>query len=166
MPAAPDGRPLADFGLRLLAHMIDGAIVYAVAFALYVPVLVVLIYQGALDTSPSGVSEQGDLVRTVLVIEAGLVLLLLVGYFVYYVEMLYRSGQTVGKRAMKLRVVPLRPGAPLTRGMAAKRYLVEHVGGTIVPLFALLDGLWQLRDPYQRTLHDKYAGTVVVKVSP
>ena len=42
--------------------------------------------------------------------------------------MMYRSGQTVGKRAMKIRVVPIDPAATLTRAMAAKRYLVEFVG--------------------------------------
>ena len=165
VPAAPDGRPLADFGLRLLAHMIDGAVVYAVVFVLYVPVLLVLILRGDLD--PAASTGPDDLVVTVLLIEAGLALLLLVGYFVYYVEMMHRRGQTLGKRAMKIRVVPLRPGTPLTRGMAAKRYLVECLGGTLVPFFALLDGLWQLKDrPYQQTLHDKFAGTVVVKVHP
>ena len=167
VPVAPDGRPLADFGLRLLAHMIDGAIVYAVVFLLYLPVLAVLFHRGALEISPTGTTGVDELVTTVLLVEVGLAVLLLVGYFVYYVEMLTRRGQTVGKRAMKIQVVPLEPGAALTRGMAAKRYLVEYVAGTVVPLFAVLDGLWQLRDePYQQTLHDKFARTVVVKVSP
>jgi uncharacterized RDD family membrane protein YckC len=50
--------------------------------------------------------------------------------------------------------------------MAAKRYLVENVGGTLVPFLFYLDGLWQLWDkPYQQTLHDKFAQTVVVKVA-
>ncbi len=54
----------------------------------------------------------------------------------------------------------------LTRGMAAKRYLVENVAGMLVPFLVYLDGLWQLWDkPYQQTLHDKFARTVVVKVS-
>ena len=43
--------------------------------------------------------------------------------------MMYRRGQTLGKKLMKLQVVPLDPAATLTRGMAAKRYLVEFVGG-------------------------------------
>ena len=68
---------------------------------------------------------------------------------------------------MKIKVVPLAPGATLTRGMAAKRYLVEFPGGIFVPFFSYVDGLWQLWDkPYQQTLHDKFAQTVVVKVAP
>jgi uncharacterized RDD family membrane protein YckC len=91
---------------------------------------------------------------------------MLVGYYVYYVEMMYRSGQTVGKKVMKVRVVPIDPHGTLTRTMAAKRYVVEFIGGIVIPFFSYLDGLWQLWDkPYQQTLHDKYAQTVVVKVS-
>jgi hypothetical protein len=64
-----------------------------------------------------------------------------------------------------VRVVPADPGRALTRGMAAKRYLVENGAGTVLPFFVYLDGLWQLWDPYQQTLPDKAAQTVVVKVS-
>jgi hypothetical protein len=64
-------------------------------------------------------------------------------------------------------VIPLDPADRLTRGMAAKRWLVQYVAGTILPLFSYLDGLWQLWDkPYLQTLHDKFAQTVVIKVSP
>jgi uncharacterized RDD family membrane protein YckC len=108
----------------------------------------------------------GDFVGPLLLIELGLVLLVLAANYVYYVEMLYRSGQTVGKRVMKVRVVPIDPAAILTRTMAAKRYLVEFIGGGFIPFFSFLDGLWQLWDkPYQQTLHDKFAQTVVIKVS-
>ena len=80
--------------------------------------------------------------------------------------MMHRSGQTLGKRIMKIRVVPLDPAGSLTRGMAAKRYLVQFPAGMFVPFFSYLDGLWQLWDkPYQQSLHDKFARTVVVKVS-
>ena len=80
--------------------------------------------------------------------------------------MLLRSGQTIGKKALKIRVVPLDPAATLTRGMLAKRYLIEFVVGVVVPFFQYLDGLWQLWDkPYLQTLHDKVAETVVIKVS-
>ena len=37
----------------------------------------------------------------------------------------------------------------------------------VVPFLALVDGLWQLNDkPYRQTLHDKAAGTIVIKVAP
>jgi uncharacterized RDD family membrane protein YckC len=103
----------------------------------------------------------------ILLLEGAVFLLGLLAYYVYAVEMMYRSGQTVGKKAMKIRIVPIDPARTLTRGMAAKRYLIEYVAGTFVPFLSYLDGFWQLWDkPYQQTLHDKVAQTVVVKVLP
>ena len=84
----------------------------------------------------------------------------------YDVEYMHRSGQTLGKKVMKIRVMPIDPSRTLTRGMAVKRYLVQFVACAFVPFLSYVDGLWQLWDkPYQQTLHDKAAQTVVVKVS-
>jgi uncharacterized RDD family membrane protein YckC len=170
VPLAPDGRPLADFGSRLLAHLIDGAILTGVAMVIFVPIMVLAVFvllprMSGPATGPDPVFA--ELFLPFLLIELGLLLLLLAGYYIYFVEMMHRGGQTVGKKAMKLRVVPLEPGAVLTRGMAAKRYLVEFPAGIFVPFFSYVDGLWQLWDkPYQQTLHDKFAKTVVIKVAP
>ena len=171
-PLSPGGQPLADFGTRLLAVLIDSAIVTGIAMIVFTPALFFFVFtrmDEIMATEP-GVAPRpdvfGDFVGPLLLLEAGLILLLLVAYYVYYVEMMYRSGQTVGKKVVGIRVVPADPQRRLTRGMAAKRYLVENVAGTLVPLFVYLDGLWQLWDkPYQQTLHDKVAQTVVVKVS-
>jgi uncharacterized RDD family membrane protein YckC len=174
VPLAPDGRPLADFGTRLLAHLIDGAILGGIAMVIFVPVLVLVSFSlmpDFADQAATGVTTTedvfGDFFLPLILIELGFFLLLLAGYYIYFVEMMYRSGQTVGKKAMKIRVVPLEPGTPLTRGMAAKRYSIEFLVGFAVPFFSYVDGLWQLWDkPYQQTLHDKVAKTVVVKVAP
>ncbi len=170
VPVAPDGRPLADFGTRLLAHLIDGAILTAIGLVILVPVVLVLVFNAMPDFADPGAAPAdpfGDFFLPLLLVELGFILLVLAGYYVYYVEMMYRGGQTVGKRSMKIQVVPLAPGATLTRGMAAKRYLIEFPVGIIVPFFSYLDGFWQLWDkPYQQTLHDKAAGTVVIKVAP
>jgi len=67
---------------------------------------------------------------------------------------------------VEIRAIPLPPGAPLTRGAAAKRWGVYQIVGAIVPVFSWVDGLWQLWDkPFQQCLHDKAAGTVVVKLT-
>jgi uncharacterized RDD family membrane protein YckC len=176
VPAAPDGRPLADFGTRLLAHLIDTAILTGVAVVLFLPVIFVFVFRLLPDLTDAAAGTEptvtaNDVVTEffvpLLLIEFGLFVVLLAGYYVYFVEMMYRSGQTVGKKLMKIRVVPLAPGATLTRGMAAKRYLVEFPAGMFVPFFSYVDGLWQLWDkPYQQTLHDKAAKTVVIKVAP
>jgi uncharacterized RDD family membrane protein YckC len=163
-PLSPAGVPLADAGTRILAYLIDLALLSAVTTVIALPVAFVVMFKvifPAQDDSFSGV------VLPMLLLEAGIVLFVLLAYYLYAVEYMLRSGQTIGKRLMKIRVVPLDPSRRLTRWMATKRYLVEWGVGVIVPLFHYLDGLWLVWDkPYQQTLHDKAAGTVVVKVSP
>jgi len=176
VPVAPDGRPLADFGTRLLARLIDAAILAGISMVILVPTMFVVsfslmpAYTGAEQTYGTGTPVGFDFLEfmlPILLIELGLLVLILAGYYVYYVEMMFRTGQTVGKRLMKIKIVPIQPGVTLTRGMAAKRYAIEFIGGVFVPFFTYLDGLWQLWDkPYLQTLHDKVAKTVVVKVAP
>jgi uncharacterized RDD family membrane protein YckC len=162
--------PLADFGARLAAYVIDVALLGVASIIVAVPAAIVLFRslpdpdQFAYDDSPRRVLT--EFVAPLLLFEAGLFVFILVAYYFYAVEYMHHSGQTLGKKAMKIRVVPIDPRLTLTRGMAAKRYLVEYGGGAVVPFFSYLDGLWQLWDkPYQQTLHDKVARTVVVKVS-
>ncbi|RZU50574.1 RDD family protein [Krasilnikovia cinnamomea] len=170
---SPAGQPLADFATRLLAYLIDAAILTGALMVVFMPILILMISRMSDVTATvdpyAGPTEFPDLFSEfflpVLLVELGLFVLALAAYYVYYVEMMYRSGQTVGKKALKIRVVPLDPAATLTRGMAARRYLVAYVGGTLVPMLGWLDGLWQLWDkPFQQTLHDKAGQTVVVKV--
>jgi uncharacterized RDD family membrane protein YckC len=174
---SPGGWPLADFGTRLLAALIDGLIMGAVGAVISVPLFIYAFSQMSdlfpTTTDPVTGEPQPDPSKLfdgffshVLLLELGLGVVLLAVYYVYYVEMAYRSGQTVGKRVMKIRIIPIDPTAQLTRGMAAVRYLIEFVAATFVPFLPYLDGLWQLWDkPYQQTLHDKAAKTVVIKVS-
>ena len=170
-PLSPGGQPLADFGTRLLAYLIDAAIITAVLSVLALPVMGIFFatqFDKLSTMDPYGPQPDvfRDFIGPLLLIELGLIVAVMAIYYVYNVEMMFRSGQTVGKKAMKVRVVPLDPAATLTRTMAAKRYLVEYIGGVLIPFFNYLDGLWQLWDkPYQQTLHDKFAQTVVIKVS-
>ena len=171
---SPGGAPLADFGSRLLAAIIDGAILTGVAMIVVLPVFLIFFFTRMTDVinstdpttgQPDPATVFSGFVLPLILLELGLVAFTLVIYYFYYVEMLFRSGQTVGKKALKIRIVPLNPSATLTRGMAAKRYLVEFGVSVLVPFFQYLDGLWQLWDkPYQQTLHDKAAKTVVIKV--
>jgi uncharacterized RDD family membrane protein YckC len=168
---SPAGQPLADFGSRLLAWLIDSTILSAVAAVVALPAFLALFFvvlRPDIDSSSVDNSAlPGHFVVALLLFEAGFFAFALALQYVYEVEMMYRSGQTVGKRVMKLRVVPIDPTQPLTRRIAATRYLIQFVIGAIVPLFSFIDGLWQLWDsrPYRQTLHDKVAQTVVIKVS-
>jgi uncharacterized RDD family membrane protein YckC len=86
--------------------------------------------------------------------------------FTLYVVLLHGSmGQTLGKKALGIKVVKL-DGSPCDYAVAAKRALVYPIAG-IVPyvggLIALLNGLWPLWDSQRQSLGDKVGGTYVVK---
>lgn len=181
-PTAPGGAPLAEFGDRLLAYLIDLAILGGVSTIFILPAVA---YQTALmvewqtdfadryGAPGSPEPDPGEVLRELLSTMApvlwlylGAIALTIAAAYVYRVEMMWRTGQTVGKRAMGLRVVRLDPATPLTRAVATKRWLVDSVAVQLVPLLGLLDGLWQLWDrPYRQCLHDKAAGTTLVKVA-
>jgi uncharacterized RDD family membrane protein YckC len=169
-PLSPAGQPLASFTDRLLAYLIDAGIFLAVVMVLALPAIVIFIVAvaGDFEVAPDGTLTGpgfADFFVPFLLLEAGVFGVSLVLSYVYYVEMMFRSGQTYGKKAMRIKVVPLDPDATLRRSHAAKRWFVFHVAGALVPFLSYLDGLWQLWDkPYLQCLHDKFAQTVVVKV--
>ncbi|SBT52393.1 RDD family protein [Micromonospora narathiwatensis] len=176
-PLAPNGQPLASFTDRLLAWLIDTAVATLLGVVLLFPVFIWLwfrMFTEMVAANPDGTLPQPDPVTMmtdffvpVLLAEAGLVVVLLVFYWFYHVEYARRTGQTLGKRLLKIRIIPVDPSAVLTRGMLGRRWLVEFGAGSLVPFLHYVDGLWQLWDkPWQQCLHDKFAATVVVKVAP
>ena len=72
------------------------------------------------------------------------------------------SGQTVGKRALGIRVLDFRGGGTGSIGYARAlvRNLVKYVSGLVV----FLGYLWMLWDREKQTWHDKAATSVVVPV--
>jgi uncharacterized RDD family membrane protein YckC len=176
VPLSPGGQPLAGFGDRLAAYLIDIGILTVVFTVVTVPVIFIFLMTRMPDwmtaPDPSGYGPEpdfamfwADFLLPLLILEALLFLLVVAAYYVYDVEMMWKSGQTFGKKVMKIRIVPLDPSRALTRGDAVKRWAVEKVAGTFVPFFSYVDGFWQLWDkPYQQTLHDKAASTIVIKV--
>ena len=163
----PNGEALAEQGTRLAARLIDGLIIGGISMVIFVPVFILVI---AASSSTTQVNEDGTVsgggatVLMILLVELGLFLFILAAQYVYEVEFAKRTGQTVGKRVMTIRVVPLAPRQPIGRGHLAKRWLVSGPGG-LIPGLSLLNILWCLWDkPYRQCLHDKFANTVVVKV--
>lgn len=75
----------------------------------------------------------------------------------------WKYGGTFGKQICGLRVAQLETGAPLTFGRSLGRWAIVFPMG-FVPLLGLLNVLWCCWDePYRQCLHDKVAGTVVVR---
>ncbi|MFF5053402.1 RDD family protein [Micromonospora sp. NPDC000663] len=173
---SPAGQPLASFGDRLLAWLIDTALASVVSLVLFMPVFLVLwwrMFSEMTRTNPDGTLVEPDpgtflteFFLPILLFQAGLFVVLLGLYWLYHVEYLKRGGQTLGKKIMKLRVVPIDPAGTLDRRIAGRRWLVQYLACSLVPGASYADGLWQLWDkPWQQCLHDKFAGTVVVKVA-
>jgi uncharacterized RDD family membrane protein YckC len=74
------------------------------------------------------------------------------------------AAQTVGMRVMKIAVAQAANRAsPIGYGRAAARAAVAVLIGIIIIVGPLLDLLWPLWDPTNQTLHDKAAGTIVVR---
>ena len=76
----------------------------------------------------------------------------------YYGLMEGRTGQTVGKRALSVKVVDARTGTPIGVGRAIGRHFAKILSA--IPCF--LGYLWMLWDPQKQTWHDKMVGSYVV----
>jgi uncharacterized RDD family membrane protein YckC len=81
---------------------------------------------------------------------------------VYETILIGRSGQTIGKRLLSIKVVRTRAGDKISYGPAFGRAAVVFVSGAIVPLVALVVFAWALWDPRNQGLHDKAADTIVI----
>jgi len=174
-PLAPNGQPLADFFSRLGAYLVDALIMGAIGSVVTIPLMIwwVTTFVSEVTTVQTSADRAtvtpeidfGSFLLGYLAIVGVVLLVSLLVSYLYLVEFTWRTGQTIGKRVVKLKIVPVDPAAERTRGMLAKRWLVEQVGGVVIPFFSYVDGLWQLWDkPLQQCLHDKVAGTVVVKI--
>lgn len=144
--------PLASRGKRLLARIIDALIV---GIPVYLVAGLVTGFEYGYDASDDAGSQYwlGGVYTLV--------------YFLYEGILLSRSGQTVGKQSMNIRVAMLENGAVPSGSPAWVRALIYNVPA-LVPclgsLFWLVNVLFCTWDkPYQQCLHDKGAKTVVVR---
>ncbi|MGW4500137.1 RDD family protein [Micromonospora sp. NPDC004336] len=176
----PHGLPLAGFGARLVARLIDFAVVFAlnaVVNGWFVWRLIEEVtpywrevFRRAMagDTSTEGLpqpSEQaGGLQVVILLIATAL-------WLAYEVPTMASGGQTFGKRLVGVKVLPTSADEPLGFGRALRRWntlglptLLWYCCGLGL-LLQLVDALSPLFDhPLRQALHDKRAQTVVVQL--
>ena len=137
------GRPLAAWGSRLAAIAIDEFFLYVVT-----------------ELAKFAIGLQHSIAGQILS------LAMAIGY--YAVLNGSELGQTFGKRAMYIQVRDVATGGRIDPQRAALRYVVVGLF-RIIPFFmlwTLFDGLWALWDRNRQSLHDKLAGTLVVRVTP
>ncbi|MFF5566878.1 RDD family protein [Streptomyces sp. NPDC012623] len=94
------------------------------------------------------------------IVYAAMWFVLLFGYSPLFTRL---WGGTLGKVVLRIRVVKVSDGSPLSYRRALGRHLV-HVGMQCVPLLNPIDSLFCTWDkPLGQCLHDKVADTAVVK---
>jgi uncharacterized RDD family membrane protein YckC len=71
------------------------------------------------------------------------------------------TGQTVGKKALGIRVVDAATGGPIGTGRGVGRYFARILSA----LVCYLGYLWMLWDPEKQTWHDKLVNDYVVKAT-
>jgi len=124
--------PRAGFGKRLLAALLDGVLLGVIGAILQA----ILGDSGAGLGLPIGIAYFG-------ILEGG------------------PRGQTLGKRALGIRVIDFNAGGPIGFGRAVIRYLAR-----ILSALALFLGyFWMLWDKQSQTWHDKLSTAVVVPES-
>ncbi|WP_017596146.1 RDD family protein [Nocardiopsis potens] len=157
---APNGAPLAGYGRRVGAYIIDRLVIVFGGIA--VGAAVVGAFFGlAYLTDPAGY-EEGSSPLMVVGMVIGIACWLLFG-LVYRVGCHSRSGRTLGKRLCRSRLVVWETCEPPSAGAALGRELILVLFGfTYIGL--LIDLLWPLWDDRRQTVHDKVVRTVVVRL--
>jgi uncharacterized RDD family membrane protein YckC len=155
-PGAWAGAPLAGWGSRVGAALLDILILTVPVIALIV--LVVVVAAG---------SDVGAVVVGIVAFLSYVVVAL------FYAPVLMsrdgpRNGQTWGKQAVGIRVTrdngqPVDLGFGFLREFVVKNLLFGTVGGFFLYIPTLLDWLWPLWDDQNRCLHDMVVSTHVVR---
>ncbi len=152
------GRPLASWGSRVAASLLDWLIVTVPLFAVGVVVAIIA-------ASGSGVGA------VVFFVIAGLAVL---AAALLYAPLLMgrqgpHNGQTWGKQIIGIAVIrnagqPVDVGFAFLREFVVKGLLFGGLGSLLFYIPTLLDVLWPLWDDENRCLHDMVVSTHVVRV--
>jgi uncharacterized RDD family membrane protein YckC len=151
--------PLATFGQRLLARIADALIVF-------IPLLILFLLVGGWNWSSDDGDQWGDFARQGR--QWLWSLLSIIAYVGYDAVMTQNTGQTFGKRWMKLRVATLNTGAVPTGAASVMRAAVLWLPALICCFFVwwiVISVSILVSRPYRQGLHDKAAATVVVSAA-
>lgn len=158
--------PVAGFGSRALALIIDGLL----SLIGLIPVIIgiVLLVSGFPDTSTDeygysytvdGTANGGLLATGGVLIGLGFLVMIAIQIWNRIFKM-GRTGQSVGKKAMGLKLINEQTGQPIG---ALQSFLRELLGGLINQVF-YLSYLWMLWDDNKQTLADKVVHSTVIEV--
>jgi uncharacterized RDD family membrane protein YckC len=157
IPPPPSSRylspnPLADLGSRIVAGVVDYVIIAIIAGILAIFVLVPLVVSGPLMMGGFGAASLGGLFGIL-----GLMWLLWLIYFTYFEA---TSGQTIGKRLTRIRVIK-EDGSRCDTGSALVRNIfriVDHL-----PFLYILGIILIAATEKRQRLGDMLGRTIVIK---
>ncbi|MFJ9939041.1 RDD family protein [Streptomyces erythrochromogenes] len=145
MPGMPVGMPpLAHWGLRFGAYLLDALIIVAPMYA----------FTGIGVAIDGGEGNVGAVFGII-----GFLYMIGMGFFQLYKE--GTTGQTLGKKVVGISLHREADGATLGFGMAFVRKLAHFLDS----ITCYLGWLWPLWDEKKQTFADKVCSTVVVKVN-
>lgn len=140
--------PRAGFGSRLGAYVIDIVIVLVVQLVIGFVFGFIFGAAGGSETSP-------------VVILIGNLINIAVALLYFGLQEGSARGQTVGKRALGIRVIDFNTG----QSIGVARAILRNVARILSAIPLALGYLWMLWDPQKQTWHDKLIGDVVVPES-
>ena len=157
----------ASWGARLGAYLIDGLIVGAMG----IPALIA-IFAGPTTTELCSVSTDGSINfngvdNAICEVPSGgtwaifglLVVTAFVGGLVYRAKTDGVTGQTIGRKAVGIKVVDINTGQPTGAGRAIARQFAYAISA--IPCY--IGFLFPLWDKQKQALHDKVLSTVVIR---
>jgi uncharacterized RDD family membrane protein YckC len=166
---SPNG-DYAGFFVRFAAYLIDGVITALFA----IPAWIALV-SGPTRITDCNIDSSGDVTGfgddanglcevptgSTIAIAVGLGIVALVAVLLYHGKLEGGpSGQTIGKKALGIRVVDANTGGPIGTGRAIGRFLFAQI---ISGAFCSLGYLWNIWDSRKQTWHDKVTTAVVIK---
>lgn len=181
-PAAPrpHGYQLATLGARLVARLVDIGAVLALNVLVngwfvyqfwieFWPVVTEAVRRGLAGDASSELPQVGgdaeNLPIVILILAAAL-------WFAYEVPAVANTGQTPGKRLLRIKVVRLESAGPVGFGRSFRRWNTMGLPTLLWWCFGigfvlqLIDAMFLLFDrPLQQALHDKSAHTAVISVA-
>ena len=149
----PSG-PRANFGQRLVAWIID-VIITAIPVWIIGALLGATFFSFEIDERTGEMTTANGATAGSLLLYNLISIALPLAYYAYFEG--GSSGQTIGKRAMSIRVLRM-SGTQLGWGLAIGRYFARIL--SFLP--CLLGYFWMLWDRERQTWHDKLTNTVVV----
>lgn len=157
----PVGSPYAHWGKRVGAYLIDGLIGGLIGFVPFIIGAIVMATGSHETIRPDGtdeytVSGSHAAVGVVFFVLGGLGALAFAVWNIMLKE--GRTGYTVGKGVVGIKVVREATGRPVGPGLALGRQLLHLLDSAI----CYLGYLWPLWDPKRQTFADKIVGTVVL----